>query len=1760
MTQSLTPLAGGAQAGSPVARDLGDDVEFADRIGGGADSVVYRVRRGGADYALKMLTAPATEGDWMATAFCREAALLARIDHPGVPKVYDVGYAAGRPALIMELIHGRALGPLPDGTQPDETRIVTVALDVAFALAAAHRAGLVHRDVKPANIMVGEDGRARLIDFGLAAYRRPGRDDDAAVGTFDYSPPEQTGMLNRPVDGRSDLYALGVVLFEFATGVLPYRADDVGDLITMHATAPVPSAGALRPDLSTGLTTIIQRLMAKDPDDRFAGAAELVSALRRLPRAPERGRAEMPAEGFRLAGRDDELAALTGRWEQARRGTGGMVLISGAAGGGKSGLAQALADLAVRDGALVLRGKCDVDASLPMAALRTAVEEHLRTVTGLPAEQREAAVATLRSAAGAGASLLRPLSSTLAVLLDAPALSSDDRRDQFSGAVASFLTGLTAGADGGGLLVLDDVQWLDEASRGVVRRLAEEIAGTPLLIVATVRDDDAGAAAREAFEEAAGTALDLHVRVEPLTGDDTAELIRTFLPGSAIGAEVVAEIGARCQGNPFAILECMRSLIDVGALRPSWGTWRLDTVQLQEINLPTDVVDLVLARVQGLDRGAREVLTVAAAIGGVLDTSLLSEVVDAELMVPLAEAVSRGLLHPRGDAYAFVHDRIREALLSDVSPAQRRALHQRIATALDRHAPAAAADVYAIARHYADGGSDETLDRLFATGWAAGQLALDENAPDAALAFLEPAAEAARRLGIEPDSRFREALGTAYWSTGRVDAAVRQLEAGLSGETAPMRRAALLLQLSHVRRTTWDLTGAISCARQGLVELGNGVPANPVLFVLATARTMVRWLATGSRPPAAQPVGGEASERLRLQVLLGRAAVAAAAIDLKHGQVVAFTLHAVPFAHRLGATDGYLTHLSTIGSVAGSMGLRKRRDRIFRQAKELAGELGDPKAYANAAWYEAFSKVLGKEILIDEWADVCEAHRRYLEVDFYTNILLMRARDLVQRGYAAEALTWHDRGRSRISQTTVDSFPGFAVLADMAGALHGRTGEAPRVLAARSAEPLDVGYGIQFALGAVQTALEQDELGESFERAVQAFDAMHLSLSAIFTEYRMYYAYVAFARLTQLHRAAGAGPEMRAPRLAAARAAVRDLTRAANRTGPAAGPMALTLLRGYDVVARASLAQMRGRSAEALRILAKGEESLVRLDAPVVQYEAARVRARALTALGRHTVAARQAADALRLASEHGWARRARWIRTEFAAAVSPGTRRAGERFGNQAVAPAVDPYRRRLEALQQVSMAAAQVVDPDKVARVALDETIRILGAERAILFLVDEADGSLAPRIGRTAAGSDLAEMTAYSSTLVNRVAAERQPMVVTGSEDGAALGSRSAVVFGLRSILIAPLELDGRLTGVVYLDSRIAKGVFAESDVDILTAVSSHIAASLATARAAQLEVTVRAVREQRDTAELMRTALSELSSTVVPDEVLERLLGIMARTLPADRLCVAHVDGAQRTVLTRGPVDATAADDALLTAVPHTAHGDGPPSPAAVAAVLGGTGSWLAVPLDVRGHGRGVLLAGAPEPGQLLPAHEELLSALAGQASTVYENACLFATVQQLATTDELTGVHNRRHFTAAATTQLEVAQRGHRPMTAMMVDIDHFKRVNDTYGHAAGDEVIRAVAAVLRRNVRHPDIFGRYGGEEFAVVQSEVHGDPVELGERIRAAVEETAVTGHGDPIKVTISVGLAELKPDDTLDALLGRADRALYRAKEAGRNRVVAG
>ncbi|GAA0906907.1 hypothetical protein Vau01_121260 [Virgisporangium aurantiacum] len=1705
---------------------MGAGVEAVEALGRGANAAVYRVRRAGVEYALKTLN---RVGDETALVdFCREAALLARVNHPGVPKVFDVAVAAGRPYLILEFVEGHPLtvrlrtGPLPVG------EVMRLGADLASALHAAHGAGLVHRDVKPANVVITDSGRARLIDFGLAVSRvsSGGAARDVAAGTFDYAAPEQVGMLARPVDGRSDLYALGVLLFHCATGQLPFQADNVAALLALHATAAVPDPRRLRPDLPADLARLIIRLMAKDPDDRAQTAREVHEAL-----APDVG--ELAAVDA-LVGREDEQQRLAESWSLAQSGQGRVVLLEGPAGVGKSVLARQIGDTARSAGAAVLAGKCDLDSPLPLAPLRSAVDGYVRTVAALPAEPRAEAVAELRAAAGLDTGLLAPLSSGLAALLDAPPDAVVDRHEQFAAAVASLLCGL-ARRRGGLLLVLDDVQWLDLASREVLRRLAEELPKAPLLLLATTRDE----ADTADFVVDVGNRMDLRLPIRPLDGSAAARLVASHLAGCTVGREVVDELTARGRGNPLTILEYLHALIDAGALRPSWGTWRLDADRLHSVDLPTDVVELILARIDGLGGRAHEILTVAAALGSRFEPDVLAGVVAADPAPALAEAAGRGLLQLASDGCAFVHDRIREALLSTVDTEALRGLHRRIAAVLATRHRTDPSGVYELARHCAGGGVEHEPERLYRAGWAAGRLALAEHAPDAAVSFLESASAGAAAAGIRPASRFCESLAVAYLTCGDAASARRHLEPALEAETVPLRRAALLLHLAHAHRARWAVTDAIECVRDGLAELGRPMSRNPIRLGLSFAGFLSWWLLTGRRRPARRPVVGEEAERLRLNALLCRAGAAAAAMGMRIQLVLTFNARSIRGVHRLGPSVEYAMVYAGMGIMAAGLHLAGRKRKIFRVLSDMADGLGNPQVIAFLAWTEALANFVGGTGAIAQQAEVVERYGRWLEPDHYAQVVLMRVRDLTARGYASEAVALLENTRRRVATHADDQFFVLALAETTARSLLGQPVDAPASLSRLGEPGLEVAYELQLALTAIQLGVEQDDLGQQFEAALCVSDRLRISPTALWPECRMLLASAAYGRLAQCVRATG---HRKRALLPTAAVAVRRLCRTAKDP----------LLRALHVVARASLSQLQDKPLRALAQLASAERALVLVDAPVVHFEAARVRARALRALGHDVLACQHAGQAAALAARHGWAARLRWIRAEFEV-ESPGT---GSYTPDDD--PTGDRYRRRLEALQQVSAAAAKVLDPQRLACVALDETLRILSAERAVLFLRD-ADGQLRPNLARTAAG-ELVELGGYSASLVEQVAASREPLIVTSGDEGAALGSQSTVIHGLRSIMIAPLELDGRLLGAVYLDSRVAKGMFTGEDIGILTAVACQVAVSLETARAAQLEAAVHAARQQRDTAEALREAMNELAATLDPEQVLDTLRAIVARLLVADRVCLLHREDGQLIV---APAD-TGPDsvDVASLALSGPRCGDATNQPAKLAALLDGVESWLVVPLATRGYGAGVLIAGSATPNRFGPAELDIATALAGQGGTAYANARLFAQVQQLATTDGLTGLYNRRHFTELATRQVDIAARNHRPLAAMMIDIDHFKAINDTYGHGAGDDVIRAVAAILRTKLREPDLTCRYGGEEYALVLSEMHNDPLEVAERLRVAVTGLAVPcpARAAPIRATVSIGVAELKPDDRLDTLLARADEALYRAKQAGRNTVKTG
>ncbi len=1610
----------------------------------------------------------------------------------------------------MEYIDGQSLADVTAAGPLTEPQLLRLAAEVAGALGAAHRAGLVHRDIKPANILIDVDGGANVIDFGLAAAGRVGADDPAEVvaGTFDYSAPEQTGMLARPVDGRADLYALGVVLYECATGRLPFRSDDAGELIRMHATVPAPDPRVLRPDLSPQMAAVIGRLLAKDPDDRYADADRLAATLG-APTGP-------PADG--LVGRDRELAELTERWRRALGGAGGFVLLEGAAGTGRRALAGALADTVAAGGALVLTGRCADDEPTPLAAVRAAVDRYAQAVAAEP--DSGATADLLREAAGAGAPLLAPLSPALAGLLDVPAPETEVGHGQFINAVAAFLAGLGKAA-GGLLLQVDDVHWLDRAGLQLLRRLAGEMAGAPLLVVAT-----AGETGTDEFREACGARLDLIQRLGPMTDADAAQLVIGYLAGAEATPELIAEVTARGCGNPFTILEYLRALVDAGALHPRWGAWVLDTDLLHAIHLPEDVLDLVLARVDAMGDAERRLLTTAAVIGSRFSLDLLADVTGHNPAAELAAAADRGLVGPAAGRFRFTHERIREALLRPVGADELRTAHQRIAEALHARNPDRPADIYAMARHYAHGETARSPERVFQTGAAAGLLALDEHAPETALEFLRPALDAAAAAGIVPDGRFHEALGRAYLGSGQPDPAVEAFEVALAGPADRVDRARRLLRLAIAQRFGWNVDAATETAWRGLAEIGHALPRTPGKVSLWTAAHLLRWIALGNPAGKRRHRGGD-RELQRIAVELTQHLAINAYMSLQPAWILPLTLHTAALAESLNPSDAYARGRVALASLAGTLHMRRRRDRHIREAHAAAAAVHDP---ATSAYVEYVSAIVESVICggpRDELVRITEENRRWLEPDLYLNIIAIRCIDLAMRGYSAQAAALHRRALA----ADVESLTGeFETAGPVLDAVAGLPVDAGAYLAERCLPNTQPAARMMFALTALAAAVEQSDLGPTFERAIEEFLQVGASGPMLAPEHRHFFVRVAFGRLELARKAT----TERDQRIAEAEAAVRRLRRVASTP----------LLKANHRVARADLAVLAGRHRAALRLLARAEELVPSADSPVLEYEVARVRARALRGQGHREAAARQARVALALAGEYGWVYRARWIRAEFDVTEPVLARRT---TGTATASVAGDRYRRRLEALQQVSLAAANVLQPEQLARVALDETLRILGAERAVLFLADE-QGRPQPSVGRTTAGDDLTDLSGYSRTLVDRVAETREAIVVTGSEQGAALGSQSALIYGLRSIMVAPLELDDRLLGVVYLDSRAAKGMFTDSDVDILTAVNSHIAVSLETARAAQLEGAVLAARQQRDVAEQLRDAIGRLAGILDPDRVQQMLLDIVADVSPAERAFLVYQREDALTVVPAGAPVANA--HAILSIASPTRDGN-------VAALAGTAASWIAVPLHTQTSGHGVLVAVSDEPGAFGDEHLQLIAAIAGHAAAAYENAELYRRVQQLATTDALTGVANRRHFTDHAADRIALARRDNQRLAAMMIDIDHFKKINDTYGHAVGDAVIRSVADTLRANVQDPDILCRYGGEEFAILTTDAGLDPVDVAERLREAIEQTGVDGPTGPVAVTVSIGVAELATDDGLDALLGRADAALYRAKEGGRDQV---
>jgi predicted ATPase/class 3 adenylate cyclase len=850
---------------------------------------------------LKVLNDPHPAFDDL-TRCQRDLAITRGLDVPGIRRGLRMDRVGGRHALVLEYAPGQALAPRVVRGASDVADFLRTALAAARVLGAVHDRGVVHKDVKPGHLIHDSvTGAVTLIDFGIASRLELQASDDgrpeSIEGTLAYIAPEQTGRTNRVVDWRADLYSLGATFYALLAGRPPWTMDDAGELVHAHLARVPDRLDLINPAVPAAIADIVEKLLAKDADDRYQSARGLAHDLERCLVSLERdgriepfalaakdssGRLHFPAK---LYGRLAETESLLDAFARVRAGPCELALVSGDAGVGKSSMVHELDRPIAERGGLFVEGKFDqLRRSVPYSALAQAFRQLVDKVLTEP----DAAFGRWRDAIGgalgaSGAALL-PLVPTLErVLGPLPALgdaASAEVQNRFRSAAQAFVRAVCA-PERPLVLFLDDLQWADMASLEVLRWIVTDPNGAHLLIVGAYRASEvpSGHPLRELLEAVRVARLPTHaLHLDDLAFADVRSLVADTLHVSPeAAAELAALVHGKTRGNPFFVRRFIQSLYDDGHLDFDGETlrWRWDVESIAALNVTDNVVDLVAAQLGRLAPDTRDAVETAACVGGWFDLSTLSAASGhsaTELQRRLWPAVEAGLLLPRGRAarhatgaddaadvalwsYAFVHDRVQQAAYGVLDAAMRAAAHLRIGRSLLARTPPEQRDerIFEIA-HHLDAARHLIVDGVERREVAELNLAAGRRA--AASAAYGPAAEyLAAGLSLLGENAWNDAyalalplassLGEARYLGGALDEAdrvagevVQRAHTALDAFTA--RETCVMVAYARDRQ---DL--ALAHGRDALRALGIRFPAAPTMASVVADMARTKWALRG---------------------------------------------------------------------------------------------------------------------------------------------------------------------------------------------------------------------------------------------------------------------------------------------------------------------------------------------------------------------------------------------------------------------------------------------------------------------------------------------------------------------------------------------------------------------------------------------------------------------------------------------------------------------------------------------------------------------------------------------------------------------------------------------------------------------------------------------------------------------------------------------------------------------------------------------------
>ena len=780
-----------------IGKRLSGRYEILRELGRGGMGVVYLAHDPLLErqVAVKIITSSVLNPE-IEERFRREARLVAKLDHPAIVPVHDVGEEENSLFLVMPFVDGTNLRTLMQSGSLKLGDLIEVGIQVAEALDYSHTRNIVHRDIKPENILItphSDNYRVRITDFGLATASSENRltQSGAVVGTIAYLSPEQVSGLE--TDCRADIYALGTVLYECIVGETPFNGEFQSVLYRIAHEAPAPLRA--RVDVSLELERIIFWCLEKEPGRRPARAKDLAASLSSFRSTLVSEESEKPSLPTSLRetgkyfvppatpfiGREKELTELQGRLNAAVYGECQFVVIGGETGIGKSRLVEEVEKLAKARKIRTLHGRCfEQDRAFPYAGFCGLIQEYFRNNTST----YESASATVDFS-----DLAADLVSLFPVLGELPPFRFTSTGDAKTSSSVAKLADRTYIFElfarcltrmGGGkplVLFLEDLHQGEvsiEALQYVVRRLGPVAS----LIIGTFQTNevDRSHPLTAMLDSFRGDRRFVYMPLPPLTPVEHRTFVKSLTGITQVEDRIAEKLYEATEGNPYFTQELIRSLLD------SAGSFKSDAAEpfsgsdLTSTPLPVTVQQTIERRIRKLSEDLRDLLSVASVLGKTFDLDDLESLIDDK--DPLEDLIDRLIRHgllleeqgsSRMNRLRFSSAIVRDVLYEALPRRRRKMLHLRYAEEMEKRNAGHLERVYPqLLHHYAHA---DVPPRVVEYGLKFAKKSLQAFSPEDTIRSVKMVLDFGEGL-LEGEAR--TILAAAYRMSGEFDQALEQ--------------------------------------------------------------------------------------------------------------------------------------------------------------------------------------------------------------------------------------------------------------------------------------------------------------------------------------------------------------------------------------------------------------------------------------------------------------------------------------------------------------------------------------------------------------------------------------------------------------------------------------------------------------------------------------------------------------------------------------------------------------------------------------------------------------------------------------------------------------------------------------------------------------------------------------------------------------------------------------------------------------------------